>query len=140
MIWASQIGDFSKIMHRINYRYSMYNKNRYGLKKHGHLWGDRFKCVQIEDDSQLLTCGLYIELNPVRAKICQDPENFAWSSYRYYAFGMANPLIDEDPTYQSLGASNEARQTAYRSLANMWRSIPPVKEYLRVSVPPVTVT
>jgi putative transposase len=48
----------------------------------GSIWESRFKCSPIETDRYLLTCGRYVDLNPVRAGIVSSPEDFPWSSYR----------------------------------------------------------
>ena len=42
------------------------------------------------DDSQLLTTASYIDLNPVRAKLCFRPEQWPWSSYRAHV-GLEHP-------------------------------------------------
>ena len=51
-------------------------------KKAGHLFQGRFKAILVERDSYLLELARYIVLNPVRAKMVNRPEHYAWSSYR----------------------------------------------------------
>lgn len=78
----------------------------------------------IEKDSYLLVCGKYmvallhsapyIELNPVRAKLVEKPEDYRWSSYRVYAYEESNALIDMNPLYETLGKTKEERQISYR--------------------------
>jgi REP element-mobilizing transposase RayT len=46
----------------------------------GHFWQDRFRSLLIEKDSYLLERGKYMELNPVRAKIVKNPEDYEWST------------------------------------------------------------
>ena len=50
----------------------------------GHLWQDKYFAELIEDDSQMLQTSRYIHLNPVRAKMVEDAQNYKWSSYRMY--------------------------------------------------------
>lgn len=47
----------------------------------GTLWSGRFKSSVIDTDSYLLACLRYVELNPVRAGIVDQPEDYRWSSY-----------------------------------------------------------
>ncbi len=46
------------------------------------LWEDRFRSVLVERKGQALRAmAAYIDLNPVRAKICDDPKDYRWCGY-----------------------------------------------------------
>lgn len=47
----------------------------------GRLWEDRFKSVIVEDGVAAKTIAAYIDLNPVRAGVVEDPADYRWSSY-----------------------------------------------------------
>ena len=48
----------------------------------GTLWEDRFKSVLVENGQRaLLTMAAYIDLNPVRAGIGDDPKDYLWAGY-----------------------------------------------------------
>ena len=47
----------------------------------GTLWEDRFKSVIVEDGVAARTMSAYIDLNPVRAGMVEDPAEYRWSSY-----------------------------------------------------------
>jgi hypothetical protein len=47
----------------------------------GTLWEDRFKSVIVEDGLAARTMAAYIDLNPVRAGMVDDPADYRWSSY-----------------------------------------------------------
>ncbi|MGL4401491.1 MAG: transposase [Luteolibacter sp.] len=47
----------------------------------GTLWEDRFKSVIVEDGVAARTMAAYIDLNPVRAGMVNDPADYRWSSY-----------------------------------------------------------
>jgi len=72
-------GKLSEIMKGINLSYAQYYKNKH--RHIGHFWQDRYKSILISKDNYLLACGSYIELNPVRARIVEDPKDYRWSSY-----------------------------------------------------------
>jgi len=46
---------------------------------HGHLWQERFASFPM-DERYLLAAARYIELNPVRAKLVTNAEDYPWSS------------------------------------------------------------
>jgi putative transposase len=47
----------------------------------GTLWEDRFKSVIVDSGVAARTMAAYIDLNPVRAGMVQDPADYRWSSY-----------------------------------------------------------
>lgn len=85
----------------------------------GALWESRFKCSPIETDRYLLTCGRYIDLNPVRAGITRLPEMFEWSSFRARA-GLAHCAdLDPDPAILALAATPRRCAMIYRDLTRL---------------------
>jgi putative transposase len=65
----------------------------------GHLWQERFHSF-VMDERHLIAAARYVELNPVRARLCQRPEDWAWSSACAHlagtddAFVQVGPLLD----------------------------------------------
>ncbi len=76
----SRMGDVSQYMKELKQRFSIwYNKSH---KRIGTLWAERFKSVLIEDEPMALsTVAAYIELNPVRAGIVDDPASYRFCGY-----------------------------------------------------------
>lgn len=72
----------AQIMRRIcgSYVY-WYNKRHDRI---GNLFQDRFRSEAVEDDSYFLTVLRYIHQNPVKAGLCQNIEEYPWSSVREY--------------------------------------------------------
>ena len=105
-------GSLSEIMKGINLAYAQHFKRRYNHT--GHFWQDRYKSIIISKDEYLLACGSYVELNPVRAKIAADPKDYTWSSYRVYAYGKRDMLVDEHPVYLQLSEDEVKRKRKYR--------------------------
>jgi putative transposase len=82
----------------------------------GSLWEARFRSSLVDSESYLLVCQRYIELNPVRAGLVQEPSAYLWSSHPCYAAGRATQLITEHPVYLRLGLAAHERRMAYLSL------------------------
>lgn len=82
-----QMADISEYARAIKLTFSRwYNKMN---NRTGYFWGDRFKSVLIEKGEALINCLAYIDLNPVRAKIVNRPEDYRWSGIGYRIF-MSN--------------------------------------------------
>ncbi|MEQ1600275.1 MAG: transposase [Methylophilaceae bacterium] len=103
-----------KTLQSIGRRYVQYFNFSYG--RTGTLWEGRYKSTLIDSERYLLTCMRYIEMNPARANMVAQPGDYAWSSYPANALGQTNQLITPHALYQSLGHSDEERQSAYRQL------------------------
>lgn len=95
-------------------RYVQYINKTY--RRTGTLWDSRYKSSLVQSDNYLLLCQRYIELNPVRAAMVNDPANYRWSSYRANGLGQENPLLTPHPIYSSLGSEVDDRLIAYRAL------------------------
>jgi putative transposase len=58
----------------------------------------------------------YVELNPVRAGLVEDPAEYRWSSYRANALDREDNLIVPHSLYMALGESPRIRQHCWREL------------------------
>ena len=83
-------------MKRIGVSYASYYNWKY--KTIGHLFQDRFKSENVENDSYLLTVTRYIHQNPVKAGIVTKPEEWKWSSCQSYYKVAVTPssLLDDE--------------------------------------------
>jgi putative transposase len=104
----------SNLMQSLGRQYVQYFNKTY--QRSGTLWEGRFKSCIVQTSDYLLQCYRYIELNPVRAGIVNNPSDYAWSSYRANAFGKASLLITPHNEYLQLGKTPEERQMHYREL------------------------
>lgn len=82
----------------------------------GTLWEGRYRSTLIQTDRYLLACMAYIDLNPVRAQMVAQPEDYAWSSYGYYTGRRTDRLITPHALYWHLGNTPFAREAAYAEL------------------------
>jgi REP element-mobilizing transposase RayT len=74
-------GGLSKGMQLLNGGFSRRMNAIYGRTGKGHLFKNRFHGDPIEDDAHLLETCRYVPLNPVRAGLCELPEDWPWSSF-----------------------------------------------------------
>jgi len=106
--------NLSTFMKRLNLKYSLYYRKKRTYV--GHLWQGRFKCRIIEEELSFIRCGKYIELNPVKANIVRQPQDYPYSSYCHYALGIKDPIVDDSPLYMNLGSTDVERQLHYREI------------------------
>jgi putative transposase len=94
--------------------------------RRGHLFGQRFYEEEMVDDSQLLTTASYIDLNPVRAKLCFRPEQWPWSSYRAHV-GLDHPsrLLANAEFLKHVGPTPGMARKAYRRFVAERRLVVP---------------
>lgn len=74
--------NLSKFMRQLNMNYAIYFNKKYS--RIGHLWQGRFKSWYVSDEAYLYTLMCYIEQNPLKARIVDDIQAYAYSSYRYF--------------------------------------------------------
>ncbi len=104
----------SKMMQSLGRMYVRYFN--YVYARSGTLWEGRFKSSLVQNERYLLEVYRYIELNPVRAGMVEDPSEYSWSSNRCNGLGLRSKLRTKHCEYQALGKTSEERQTAYRGL------------------------
>lgn len=102
----------SRLMAGLLVAYGHHYHRRYDYV--GHLWQGRFKSPAVERDTYLLSCGRYIERNPLEAALVARPWDYTWSSCRCYALGQADDLLTENPCFVGLAGSAEHRQEVWR--------------------------
>ncbi len=76
----ARMHDISEFMKTLKQRYTIwYNQTH---DRYGTLWAERFKSTIVEGrEAALRVTAAYIDLNPVRAGIVEDPKNYRWSGY-----------------------------------------------------------
>lgn len=75
--------DLSFGMQRLNGIYAQGFNACYG--RVGHLFQNRFASRLVEDELALMNTCLYVFDNPVRAGLCEQPEDWPWSGGRAHA-------------------------------------------------------
>lgn len=81
-------------------RYSRHVNFREGWR--GHLWQGRFASFPM-DERYLLAAIRYVELNPVRANLVRNAEDYPWSSARAHISGADDVLVKTTPLLDLVG-------------------------------------
>lgn len=104
----------SRMMQALGRRYVGWFNARH--HRSGTLWEGRFRAGLIEGERHLLACMRYIELNPVRAGLCQEATQWPWSSAAHHLGLARSGVVNEHELYWSLGNTPFEREHAYREL------------------------
>jgi putative transposase len=82
----------------------------------GTLWEGRYKACLVDSEDYLLRCARYIDLNPVRARLIDDPCEYRWSSCAALCGLRPDRLLTLHPAQLALGTTLQSRAEAYRSV------------------------
>ena len=83
-----RMGDVSAFMKELKQRFSRWYNRRH--ERFGTLWAERFKSVVVEDQpSSVEAVAAYIDLNPVRAGLVEDPKDYRFCGYAAAVAGNA---------------------------------------------------
>lgn len=77
--YTYRMHDLSEFMKSLVQRFTQWHNRRNERK--GNLWEDAFKSTVVEPGIATRMVATYIDLNPVRAGIVDDPANYPWCSY-----------------------------------------------------------
>jgi len=104
----------SQMMQSLGRMYVMYFNKAY--KRSGTLWEGRYRSCLVQNEKYLLELYRYIELNPVRAGMVQDPSEYSWSSYQCNGLGKRSNLLTPHPIYLAINKDVKVRQAEYMTL------------------------
>jgi putative transposase len=113
LVQLAQPRRLSRMVAGLLVAYWHHYRRRYGLV--GHLFQGRFKSPAVEAERYLLSCGRYIERNPVEAGIVSQAWDYPWSSCRAYAGATADPLLARNSWYDGLAPEPARRQALWRA-------------------------
>ncbi len=111
---ALQVTDtpLSKVMQNLSFRYTQHINRK--QKRTGHLFQGRFKALLIDEDDYLLELVRYIHLNPLRAGIVKDLDNYPWSSHGCFLGQRKTPWLTTDWVLSQWNENNrEKAQQGY---------------------------
>ncbi|MGB0743796.1 MAG: transposase [Opitutales bacterium] len=109
--------DLSEFMKTVKQRFTTWFNKSHG--RYGTLWADRFKSVLVEGrGNPLQTMAAYIDLNPVRAGIVEDPKDYRFCGYAEAVAGNMQARRGLQAIWSDRGAPLSAKapyQNAMRS-------------------------
>ncbi len=138
LLIETQQNNLSKFMRQINANYAIYFNKKY--KRVGHLWQGRFASWFVTDEAYLYTLIIYIEQNPIKAKLAHTIEEYPYSSghqflnYDSLAKWLKNSYIvqnykeDKDAIRKFLYATVDQEQLQDLKRASSLMGVPHTKE------------
>ncbi len=98
-------GAISEMMRLVGRRYVQYFNHHY--QRSGTLWAGLYKSCLVQSEICLLEVYRYIELNPVRAGMVEDPGDYYWTSYQINALGKSSDMCVSHRDYMMLGVKKK---------------------------------
>ncbi len=101
-------------MRQLNGVYTQQNNRSHGTV--GHLFQGRFKAILVQKENYLMELCRYVVLNPVRAKMVEEPAAWRWSSYSATAGISRNPgFLKTDGLLGLFSNKTKMAQKRYRA-------------------------
>lgn len=110
--------DLSEFMKPLKQRFTSWFNRKHGRR--GTLWEERFKSILVEDGHAARTMAAYIDLNPVRASMVEDPKDYRWCSYAEAAAGKKRAREGLQRVMYEADAALMSGELAVEKLIN-WR-------------------
>jgi hypothetical protein len=105
-----------KIMRRILTGYAISFNRRH--RRSGHLFQNRYKSILVEEEPYLLELVRYIHLNPVRAGIVNEPQDYGWSGHRAYLGLETIPWLTIDWVLSQFSKKLSLARKGYKSFVH----------------------
>lgn len=103
-----------RLMQGVGRDYVRHFNRRHG--RTGTLWEGRYRSTLIQAERHLLSCMVFIDLDPVREGLCTDAQSYPWSSHRHHAGQVQDRHITPHAMYWALGNTPFAREASYADL------------------------
>lgn len=113
LVVDAEVDELSHAMHRVNGIYAQRFNRVHGFT--GHLFQGRYHAKPVRDEAHLPGSLRYVVMNPVRAGLCSEPQNWRWSSYRaMIGLAPAPGFLDVDRALSCFGLDEHAARDAFR--------------------------
>jgi len=118
------LAKFFALLHR---RYARKTNSKHDWR--GHLWQERFFSV-VMDEAHTVSAMRYVEMNPVRAGLCEKAHQWRWSSARGNLGYTADALLDRRGSEMVVGNWRE-----YLDLAESRQQLDEIRRLTRTGRP-----
>ncbi|MFT4901518.1 MAG: putative transposase [Lentimonas sp.] len=109
----ARMGDVSQYMKSVKQRFCVWFNATH--QRHGTLWADRFKSVLVEGvGNTLQTMAVYIDLNPVRAGLVDDPKDYRFCGYSEAVVGHERARRGLSVVWRAYGGEGVSQMQAYQ--------------------------
>lgn len=106
LLLRTPLGNLSRIMRHVDGVYTQSFNRKQG--RDGPLLRGRYKSIVLDGDSYLLQVVRYIHLNPTKAKLVLLPEDYHWSSYKFYLGELGKPkALLTKPVLELFGSGSD---------------------------------
>lgn len=122
-------GNLAQGMRQLNGVYTQHINRTH--RRVGHVFQGRYQAILVEKDSYLLELARYVVLNPVRARMVNDPADWPWSSHRIMLGGQAPGWLQTDWILGQFGSERRRAVARYLDFVRAGVGLPPLWEKLR---------
>jgi REP element-mobilizing transposase RayT len=109
-VLRARLGDLSWFMRRLAEPIARRANREDGCK--GHFWEARFKCQTLLDETAVLSAMAYVDLNPIRAGICDNLDDSLHTSARARLGAIEKDLVRADQPLAPVLGNRGARVLA----------------------------
>jgi REP-associated tyrosine transposase len=132
LLFRTPEADLSAGMHDLNAAYVTGFNRRH--RRNGPLYQGRYKALLVDDEYHYWELGRYIDLNPVRARMVDDPAKYAWGSHRWYGGARGCPTwLARDEMLAQFGGTERTARRNYRKFVLAGVESPPISPLRKAS-------
>ncbi len=111
MLGLSKDKNFSDAMQYLFKRYAQYFNAKYNRK--GHVFHGPFRVVPASSEKVEIIMSTYIHLNPVRARLVEDPLEWKWSSLELYFYPNRKSFVNPKPILSYISENLKVASNRY---------------------------
>ncbi len=108
LLVESSVEPLSKFMQGLQQSYTQYFNLKHN--KVGHLFQGRYKAIVCQKDEYLMELVRYIHLNPLRAKMVQNPGQYKYSGHSLYLRDKVTHVLDPTKILRLMGGREAYRR------------------------------